>query len=47
VDDTIVEQVIEAVTTSPHGKIGDGKIFVTQLHAGRAHPHRRGRRRSL
>ncbi len=40
VDDTIVEQVIEAITNVARtGKIGDGKIFVTQLEQGRAHPH--------
>jgi nitrogen regulatory protein P-II 2 len=27
------------------GKIGDGKIFVFDARAGRAHPHRRDRRR--
>ena len=33
VDDTVVEQVIEAITNVARtGKIGDGKIFVTQLH---------------
>lgn len=32
VDDAIVEQVIEAVTGAAYtGKIGDGKIFVTNL----------------
>jgi nitrogen regulatory protein P-II 2 len=32
VDDTIVEQVLEAITNVARtGKIGDGKIFVTQL----------------
>ena len=32
VDDTIVEQVIEAITNVARtGKIGDGKMFVTQL----------------
>jgi len=32
VDDTIVEQGIEAITNVARtGKIGDGKIFVTQL----------------
>jgi nitrogen regulatory protein P-II 2 len=32
VDDTIVDQVIEAVTNVARtGKIGDGKIFVTQI----------------
>ena len=31
-DDTVVEQVIEAITNVARtGKIGDGKIFVTQL----------------
>ena len=37
VDDTIVEQVIEAITNVARtGKIGDGKVFVTQLsHAVR------------
>jgi nitrogen regulatory protein P-II 2 len=33
VDDTIVDQVIETITNVARtGKIGDGKIFVTQLH---------------
>ena len=32
VDDTVAEQVIEAiVNTARTGKIGDGKIFVTEL----------------
>ena len=32
VDDTVVDQVIEAITNSANtGKIGDGKIFVTSL----------------
>ena len=32
VDDDLVDQVIEAITTSANtGKIGDGKIFVTTL----------------
>ena len=32
VDDSIVEQVIEAITNVARtGKIGDGKLFVTQL----------------
>jgi nitrogen regulatory protein P-II 2 len=32
VDDTVVEQVIEAITNVARtGRIGDGKIFVTQL----------------
>jgi nitrogen regulatory protein P-II 2 len=33
VDDTVVEQVIEAITNVARtGKIGDGKIFVTHLN---------------
>jgi len=33
VDDDVAEQVIEAMTNVARtGKIGDGKIFVTQLH---------------
>ena len=33
VDDTVVEQVIEAITNVARtGKIGDGKIFVTPRH---------------
>jgi nitrogen regulatory protein P-II 2 len=33
VDDTVVDQVIEAITNVARtGKVGDGKIFVTQLH---------------
>ena len=32
VDDTLVDQVIEAIETSARtGKIGDGKIFVSPL----------------
>jgi nitrogen regulatory protein P-II 2 len=32
VDDAIVEQVIEAITNAARtGKIGDGKIFVTEI----------------
>jgi len=32
VDDTVVEQVIEAITNVARtGKIGDGKIFITHL----------------
>jgi nitrogen regulatory protein P-II 2 len=44
VDDTLVDQVIEAIETSARtGKIGDGKIFVSAARAGGAHPHRRDR----
>ena len=33
VEDLLVEQVIEAITNVARcGRIGDGKIFVTQLH---------------
>jgi nitrogen regulatory protein P-II 2 len=33
VDDEVVEQVIEALTNVARtGKIGDGKVFLTQLH---------------
>jgi nitrogen regulatory protein P-II 2 len=33
VDDGVVEQVIEALTNVARtGKIGDGKVFLTQLH---------------
>ena len=33
VDDAVVEQVIEALTNVARtGKIGDGKVFLTQLH---------------
>ncbi|MEM7561558.1 MAG: P-II family nitrogen regulator, partial [Pseudomonadota bacterium] len=32
IDDALVDQVIEAITSSANtGKIGDGKIFVTDL----------------
>ena len=32
IDDDLVDQVIEAITTSANtGKIGDGKIFITEL----------------
>ncbi len=47
VDDSIAEQVIEAITNVARtGKIGDGKIFVIELQADGAHPHRRDGRRS-
>jgi nitrogen regulatory protein PII len=42
----MAEAVIEAITAKAKtGQIGDGKIFVTPLESGRAHPHRRNRRR--
>ena len=42
----MLERVIEAIEKAANtGKIGDGKIFVFDLRAGRAHPHRRNRRR--
>ena len=46
VDDSIAEQVVEAITNVARtGKIGDGKIFVHRSRAGRAHTHRGDRRR--
>ncbi len=45
VSDTIVEKVIDAITQAANtNKIGDGKIFVLDLEAGHAHPHRREER---
>ena len=44
VADALVERAIEAIVKAARtGKIGDGKIFVTDGRAGRAHPHRRDR----
>ena len=44
---TSLDRVIEAIEKAANtGKIGDGKIFVFDLRAGRAHPHRRDRRGS-
>ncbi len=41
VADDLVEQVLEAITNVARtGKIGDGKIFVTEPRARGAHPHR-------
>ena len=46
VDDSIVEQVIEAIiNVARTGQIGDGKIFVIEARRSGAHPHRRDRRR--
>ena len=39
--DRAIEAIVKAART---GKIGDGKIFVTDGRPGRAHPHRRKRR---
>ena len=45
IKDDLLERVIEAIEKAANtGKIGDGKIFVFDLDAGRAHPHRRNRR---
>ena len=34
IDDSAVDQVIEAISSAAHtGKIGDGKVFVTQLES--------------
>ena len=42
VADATVERAIEAIVKAARtGKIGDGKIFVTAVETGRAHPHRR------
>ena len=47
IKDDMLDQVIEAIEKSANtGKIGDGKIFVFDLEAGRPHPHRRDRRGS-
>ena len=44
VDDAIVDRVIEAIEGAARtGKIGDGKIFVSDARAGGSHPHRRDR----
>ncbi len=41
-----VDKIIEAITSAAKtGQIGDGKIFVLESRPGRAHPHRRNRRR--
>ena len=40
------EKVVEAIgAAAKTGQIGDGKIFVAPDRPGRAHPHRRNRRR--
>ena len=40
VDDEQVDRVVEAIIeTARTGKIGDGKIFVSELGQARAHPH--------
>ena len=37
----MIDQVIEAIEKAANtGKIGDGKIFVFDLAASHAHPHR-------
>ncbi len=41
VDDSLVDQVIEAISSSANtGKIGDGKIFVVNPPASYSHSHR-------
>ena len=48
VDDDAAERVIEAINSAARtGKIGDGKIFVSTVVDGGAHPHRRNRERGL
>ena len=40
--DSLLERAMEAIITAARtGKIGDGKIFVSDGGAGGAHPHRR------
>ena len=40
VEDSLADQVIEAIINSAKtGKVGDGKIFVFDLDASRAHSH--------
>ena len=46
VDDARVDGVVDAITqAAATGKIGDGKIWVTDVESTRPDPHRRGRRR--
>ena len=48
VSDDFVEPTIEALCAGARtGEVGDGKIFVVAARAGRAHPHRRDRRRRV
>ncbi len=43
--DAVVDVIVDAART---GKIGDGKVWVTDVDADHPHPHRRaGRRRRL
>ena len=45
VADALVDKAIDAIVKAARtGKIGDGKIFVCDVRAGGAHPHRRDRR---
>ena len=46
VKNELVDQVMEAIVgASKTGKVGDGKIFVTDILRVTAHPHRRDRQR--
>ena len=48
VKNELVDQVMEAIVgASKTGKVGDGKIFVTDILRVLAHPHRRDRQRRL
>ncbi len=48
VSDDLVERVIEAITAAARtGKVGDGKIFVTDLIPVAADTHRRNRRQRV
>ena len=43
--DEMVDAAVDAILkTAKTGKFGDGKVFVSALDAGGAHPHRRARR---
>ena len=44
VPDALVDRVIEAIVTAAKtGKIGDGKIFVSDLRESNPYPHPRNR----
>ena len=46
VEDDLVDHVVEAIEDAARtGRIGDGKIFVSDIEQGDPHPHRRQRRR--
>ena len=46
VDDGDADRIVEVIAESARtGKIGDGKIWITEVDRRRPHPHRRARRR--